>query len=567
MDQLTFVFRRSPCRIGVETLLALGSLTTLTLLLLAHILVVPPYEGFDETAHYSYISHLADRGAIPLIGVARFDKTLARDLALLPRPYSSVPPYEQIRGLTYYQFQEELPDSTRRRAIHDYWSVRRTPAQFEQDPSSQMNGAPGHPPLYYALMTLPYRISASWSPGASHLFMRLLSIALVLVSYLFYWRTVRLFEDPELRTRLLGGGLLALHSPSLIFEFGRIGNDSLIVLLFSATFFYLVRLTKQGLGSTRDYALLGLVLGLGLITKLYFVATLVAVLLHILSSSFSRDERRAMWSRSCLLPVVAITVGGWWYVLFRMRYGVFFGNHLTLNYPSPDSVHISLIDSVRIFLRMFASATSTFLWSGSWSFLRPTHLEYALCAPFFLLATVAFVWTCRRQTGEQRLALTASMTLLLPLVCGTMWYMIDAIRHGVAASVVAVTTGSWHGLAVIYSSNFRPPRTRRFLPATLALLVSFEILGWWKQLLMYAGLLVKSGTEKSGVGLVLPTADVLSEVVSRLSGLGWPAWALVALLAALLTRTFLLWTYLNDHSSLDSHSVEMPTPSATHESI
>ena len=58
-----------------------------------------------------------------------------------------------------------------------------------------------------------------------------------------------------------------------------------------------------------------------------------------------------------------------------------------------------------------------------------------------------------------------------------------------------------------------------------------------------------------------------SEVVSRLSGLGWPAWALVALLAALLTRTFLLWTYLNDHSSLDSHSVEMPTPSATHESI
>jgi hypothetical protein len=111
---------------------------------------------------------------------------------------------------------------------------------------------------------------------------------------------------------LLGGGLLALHSPSLIFEFGRIGNDSLVVLLFSATFFYLVRLTKQGLGSTRDYALLGLVLVLCLITKLYFVATLEAALLHILSSSLgSKDERRAMWSRSCLLPVVEITAGGW----------------------------------------------------------------------------------------------------------------------------------------------------------------------------------------------------------------------------------------------------------------
>jgi len=58
-----------------------------------------------------------------------------------------------------------------------------------------------------------------------------------------------------------------------------------------------------------------------------------------------------------------------------------------------------------------------------------------------------------------------------------------------------------------------------------------------------------------------------SEVVSRLRGLGWPAWALVALLTALPTRPFLLWSCLYDHSSLDSHAVEMPTPSATDESI
>jgi hypothetical protein len=101
------------------------------------------------------------------------------------------------------------------------------------------------------------------------------------------------------------------------------------------------------------------------------------------------------------------------------------------------------------------------------------------------------------------------MTLLLPLVFGTMWYMIDAIRHGVAASVVGgyYWLVAWPCLAVIYSSIFRLPRTRRYLPATLALLMSFEVLGWWKQLLMYAGLLVKSGAEKWGVGLALPTAD------------------------------------------------------------
>ena len=83
------------------------------------------------------------------------------------------------------------------------------------------------------------------------------------------------------------------------------------------------------------------------------------------------------------LVVVAIAVASWWYVLFRMRYGMFFGDHLTLNYESPDSI--------RIFLRMFAPASSTFFWSGSWIFLRLTLPEYALCVPFLLLVMGAFI--------------------------------------------------------------------------------------------------------------------------------------------------------------------------------
>ena len=34
-------------------------------LLLAHVLILPPFESFDETAHYSYVSQLWDRHEIP----------------------------------------------------------------------------------------------------------------------------------------------------------------------------------------------------------------------------------------------------------------------------------------------------------------------------------------------------------------------------------------------------------------------------------------------------------------------------------------------------------------------
>jgi hypothetical protein len=528
-----------------EKVLALGSMATMALLLVAYVLVVPPYEGFDETAHYSYISHLADRGEVPIIGKSRFDRTLAVDLAQLPRPYSSVPPFEQISGLTHHQFHETLPDSIRHRAILNYWSPRQTPAGFEPDPASHNNGAPGHPPLYYALMTLPYRLSASWSPGASHLFIRLLSLVLVVTSYLLFWKTVRLFDDPSLRIRLLSGGLLVLHAPSLVFEFGRIGNDSLVVLLFSATFFLLVRLTKKSMSGTRDYVLLGLVLGLGLITKIYFIATLVAVLVHIVGwSTELQEKRRVVGAKIGLLVGACVAVGGWWYVLFKMRYGVFFGTHLTLNYRPPETIDVGFIDAVSMFLRMFGSSISTFLWSGSWSFLRPTLLAYALCAPFFLLVLFTFLFCWRRlQEPDERLALTASATLLLPLVAGTAWYMIDAIRHGIAVSVVGgyYWLVAWPCLAVIYSAVFRSNMGRRILPISLAFLVLFELLGWWKQLLLFSGILVKMGTEKSGVGFVFPSAAVLGEVVDRLSGLGWPGLTLAGVLVAVVLRAVLLW--------------------------
>jgi hypothetical protein len=34
----------------------------------AHVAALPPFEGFDEVAHWSYIQQIADEGRIPIYG-------------------------------------------------------------------------------------------------------------------------------------------------------------------------------------------------------------------------------------------------------------------------------------------------------------------------------------------------------------------------------------------------------------------------------------------------------------------------------------------------------------------
>ncbi|PYM60955.1 MAG: hypothetical protein DMD79_14360 [Candidatus Rokuibacteriota bacterium] len=65
--------RATPLATAVSCLLA-GHL----LLGVAHVAILPPWEGFDETAHYSYLQQLADRGELPRLGTARMSTDVER---------------------------------------------------------------------------------------------------------------------------------------------------------------------------------------------------------------------------------------------------------------------------------------------------------------------------------------------------------------------------------------------------------------------------------------------------------------------------------------------------------
>ena len=70
---------------------------------MAHIAFLPPFEGYDETAHWSYVQELSDLGHGPRYNVDR----LSGDLAAYSGPmiYGQAPPFEKTGRATYRSFR------------------------------------------------------------------------------------------------------------------------------------------------------------------------------------------------------------------------------------------------------------------------------------------------------------------------------------------------------------------------------------------------------------------------------------------------------------------------------
>ena len=104
-----------------ETILLSGVILVFIQLNIANVLFLPPYEGFDETAHYSYILFLSDQHKIPDFLHTPLDATLEDGRRELPRPYASFPPFEVNGGITYSDFFRTETTHEREEAVKRFW--------------------------------------------------------------------------------------------------------------------------------------------------------------------------------------------------------------------------------------------------------------------------------------------------------------------------------------------------------------------------------------------------------------------------------------------------------------
>lgn len=172
-------------------------------------------------------------------------------------------------------------------------------------------------PMYYVPAALLYA-GLEWLAGVDAAFygLRLANLLLLVPLVLLTYLLVRqLLPDLPVAVPLAATALVGLH-PSLLSAAGSVTNDLLAVTLTAAALFLLVRSLSAPEKSVRSALLLGLIVGVAVLTK----HTTMFLIPTILVAAAVVWRRKSMaWSLT--FAATAVLVSGWFFVRNLVLYG------------------------------------------------------------------------------------------------------------------------------------------------------------------------------------------------------------------------------------------------------
>jgi 4-amino-4-deoxy-L-arabinose transferase-like glycosyltransferase len=349
----------------------------------------PAWQAPDEPAHYNYVRHLATRTAFPELVQGCYDQAY-------------------LEQLTSQRFPPEL-------------SIEPVCYEYHQ------------PPLYYLLAGPIYALT-----GGSLLALRLFSVALgagVVRLALAMGRTV-FPRRPELG---LGAMALVALVPMHLAMLASVNNDALAELLLAALLLVLSRrLVAPGRGARRGDIGLGILLGLGLLTK---TTVYIALPLAALTLWWARPKQWGELLRQAgLVFGLALLVALPWYLRNARLYGPLdllgLGRHDEVVAGQLRTVEYLAGSGWGGYLGRFISTTFHSFWGQfGWMAVPMDGRTYLLLALLTLLALGGLIgWGVGLRTGRIRLRRGQGRALgLMAVTIGLMalgygWYNLTFVQ-------------------------------------------------------------------------------------------------------------------------------------------
>ncbi|WP_019961208.1 hypothetical protein [Woodsholea maritima] len=464
----------------------------------------PPFEGFDETAHWSSLARWGLDGRMPIYGQDRLDQAIYDYSG--PLPYSSALPFDVNGGQTYHDFAPS----------QNVGPHHQTPPQNTQ-PTAHLNWQAQHPPLYYLILQPVFQLTKSWSWADHFLALRMMSWILAFSGLVIGVEFTR-WAWPNLNQgQVMVLAAWPLLVPQFIPEMARLGNDSLCLLCFALAWAALLKL-EENKRPLRWAIVLGLALGAGLWTKAFFIPISAGLTVYIALRAWQTGGR--YWLTYGVLALgLAGLIGVGWYLYKWTAYGNIIGGDEMLQFDKDGGVFLNFLREVTPFalVRGYSAIAASFVWAGSWSLARPA--EWMLIGPCVLVAGLGLRWAWRLRL--QRLKDALPLFVLVPMLGGLSYHMM--LRIALTGEGVGIPGWYLHilapALALILALAWPQKGWQRWGVWSLsAYTLVFTAWAWLQLLALYSGCAIKQAETKH---IVWPQGACLIDL-AQMQSLAYP---------------------------------------------
>jgi len=278
----------------------------------------PLWDPWDEPPHFAYLQHLIEKKTLPTTEdylsneiVYTFDKT--------PMSYFLLENWVccNITDFKYYNLNEywETFDLEQVEQNRELISSQTLESRTISEPFIVIYEAQ-QPPLSYLAQAPVYLLFYDQDILTRVFALRIFSILITAVAAIVAYKTISLiFNDRFMR---IGSLMFIVFNPMFTNDLSRVSNETFTILLFSI-FLYLMVLYLKGKTNTLHVILIGVVLGLGLLTKPTFIPAALLVPVFIFLKYIQNNNHtlriNLLHSLKNLGIIFAITIpmASWWY--------------------------------------------------------------------------------------------------------------------------------------------------------------------------------------------------------------------------------------------------------------